>query len=374
MKTAALKQIFVMALLDRATQQARVRAPTTLFAAALLAFLVAVPAMAGQNQTVTTAIAGQFTGADRTARLIAGAKREGIVSVYSSTAVEDMAPLVAAFERKYGVRVRVWRGASSDILQRSLTEARAGHHDVDIIETATPEMEALNREGLFETVRSPVFAELMPQAVAPGRPWVASRLIIFNLGYNTNLVRSADLPKSYEDLLQPKWKGRLGIEATDSYWFMTLVSAMGEEKGLKFFRDLVAANGPSARRGHTLLTNLVVSGEVPLALNVYRHEVMELKAAGAPIELLYLPPAIAFQAAIAATKRAPHPHAALLFTDFLLGEGQKIWADKERTPTNLKYQRLPPDLKLTFVDTPKFVNESAKWERLYREILTTRTR
>src|SRR5688500_6039395 len=129
--------------------------------------------LAATAPPVTTAIAAQYAGADRTARLIAGAKREGVVSVYSSTAVEDMAPLAAAFERKYGVRVRVWRGASSDILQRSLTEARAGHYDVDIIETATPEMEALNREGLFETVHSPIFAELMPQAVLPGRPWVA---------------------------------------------------------------------------------------------------------------------------------------------------------------------------------------------------------
>jgi iron(III) transport system substrate-binding protein len=117
---------------------------------------------------------------------------------------------------------------------------------------------------------------------------------------------------------------------------------------------------------------MVVSGEVPLALNVYRHEVSELKEAGAPIDMHYLQPAIAFQAAIAATRRAPHPHAAILFADFFLTDGQKILADNRRTPTNLKYQVLPQELRLSFIDTIRFVNESAKWERLYREILAGR--
>jgi iron(III) transport system substrate-binding protein len=336
------------------------------------ALLLTCSAAGAAGQPVTMAATGQLAGANREARLIAGAKREGEVSVYSSTAVEDMTPLVAAFERKYGVRVRVWRGASSDILQRSLTEARAGRHDVDVIETATPEMESLGRENLFELVRSPVFSELMPQSYIANRPWVASRLIIFNVGFNTNLVRRADLPRTYQDLLHPRWKSKLGIESTDTYWFMTLVSLMGEESGVKFFRDLVRTNGLSIRRGHTLLTNLVVSGEVPLALNVYRHEVSELKADGAPIDMHYLTPVIAFQAGIAATKRAPHPHAAMLFVDFFLTDGQKILADNQRTPTNLQYQLLPQELRLNFVDTTRYVNESAKWERLYREILTGR--
>jgi iron(III) transport system substrate-binding protein len=87
-----------------------------------------------------------------------------------------------------------------------------------------------------------------------------------------------------------------------------------------------------------------------------------------------LAPNVVYPAAIAVTKRAPHPHAAMLFQDFLLTDGQKIWADLQRTPTNLKYQRLPPGLKLTFVDTTRFLNESAKWEALYRSVLTTRPR
>lgn len=336
-----------------------------------VALILAMPTTT-HAQAVTTAMTGALTGPDRTARLIAGAKKEGTLTLYSSTAVEDMTPLTSAFEKKYGVRVRVWRGASGDILQRALTEARGNRNDVDVIETATAEMEALTREGLFQAVNSPVFADLMKEARPANTPWVGSRLIIYNAAYNTNLVRKADAPKRYEDLLDPKWKGKIGIESTDSNWFMTLVTTLGEEKGLKLFRDVAAKNGLSVRKGHTLLTSLVISGEVPLAWNVYRHEVVAMKLAGAPIEELTLSPNIAQMAAAGVMKRAPHPYAAMLFTDFLLSDGQKIWADMQRVPTNLKYQKLPPGLALTFIDAPRFVRENAKWERLYREVVTRR--
>jgi len=323
-------------------------------------------------QPATTAVTGAFAGADRSERLITGARREGSLTVYSSTAVADMTLLTDAFERAYGVKVNVWRGTSSDILQRSLTEARAGRNDVDVIETGTAEMEALHREGLLQEFRSPVFAELMPQAVAPDRPWVASRVSIYNLAYNTNLVRPADLPKSYADLADPKWRGKLGIESSDANWFMELATVLGEEEAVALFRDIVANNRASVRRGHLLLTNLVASGEIPLAINVYAHEVEGLRRVGAPIDELFLAPAIAQFAGIAPLKRAPHPFAAILFTDFLLTEGQRIWAEMERTPTNLKYQRLPPGVELNVVDDVKFVDESQKWERLFREILAGR--
>ncbi len=346
----------------------RHRAPRAVLSLFFLSLFV-VPSF---GQALTTAETGQFTGLDRDERLIAGAKAEGTLTVYSSTSVDDMTPLVRAFEERYGIEVEVWRAASSDILQRSLTEARANHNAVDVIETATAEMEALNREGLFQEISSPVFSELMPQAVVPGRPWVGSRIIIYNAAYNTNLVRAADLPHSYEDLLDPKWRGKLGIEATDSNWFMTLSTAMGEENTAALFRNIVATNGFSVRRGHTLLTNMVVSGEVPFALNVYTHEVAEMKRRGAPIEALFLSPSIAQLAGIAVMKAAPHPHAAVLFSDFVLTEGQRIWAEMSRTPTNLRYQDLPEGLELHIVDEMRFIDENQKWEEIYGNVLSAR--
>ena len=338
-------------------------------ACALLAAMAL--AWSAPAQAAGTADAARLAGSDR-ARLIAGAKAEGAVSVYSSATIEDMALVVDAFEARYGVRVAVWRGGSAEILQRTITEARAGRHAVDVIEIPGSELEAINRERLLQEVSLPVFAELMPQAVMPGRPWVATRLIVFALAYNTNLVRPADVPKSYRDLLDPKWRGKIGIEATDFNWFMSLTDAMGGEAGVQLFRDIGMSNGYSVRVGHTLLGNLVISGEVPLALNLYRHFLEPAKRDGAPIDYVYLPPAMAVPSAAAVTRNAPHPYAAVLFLEFLLSDGQRILSEHDTVPTNLRYQELPEGLDLTFLDVSKYVDESAKWRAAFREVFTGR--
>jgi iron(III) transport system substrate-binding protein len=309
-----------------------------------------------------------LTGPDRTARLVAGAKREGSLTLYTSAILEHMSDVTAAFEKKYGVHVVIWRGGSEEILQRTATEARGGRYEVDVIETAAPQSEAINREKLTRIVDTPVAADIIPGAMVPGKPWIPSRLIVFTGAYNTNLIKPADLPKTYEDLLAPKWKGKLGIEADDNNWLMAMSGAMGEEKALKLFRDIVAKNGVSVRKGHTLMANLVASGEVPVALTIYHHEVEPLAKAGAPIGELNLQPEIAFTAAASVATRAPHPYVAVLFLDFLLTDGQAILAAHGNLSTNVKYQQLPKDWKLSFMDVPAYMDQTPKWVRLYREI------
>jgi iron(III) transport system substrate-binding protein len=211
-----------------------------------------------------------YQGADRAQRLAEGARREGSrFNLYTSLTTEDMAALNSAFEAKYGVKVQMWRASSDSVLQRVLAEAKAGRDDVDIIETNAPPLETLHREGLLQEVRSPEQGALIAAALPAHREWVGSRLNVFVQAYNTRLVQKAELPKSYADLLDARWKGRLAIEAGDEDWFAGVVSALGEADGLRLFRELVATNGVSVRRGHTLLTNLVASGEVALALTVY---------------------------------------------------------------------------------------------------------
>jgi iron(III) transport system substrate-binding protein len=315
-----------------------------------------------------------LTGPDRTARLIAGARREGALTLYTSAILEHMTAVTDAFEKKYAVHVGIWRSGSEEILQRTVTEARGGHYEVDVIETASPQSEAINREKLTRLVDTPVAADIMPGAMEKGKPWIPSRLIIFTGAYNTKLIKRADLPRSYEDLLDPRWKGKLGIEADDNNWLMAEAGAMGEDKALKLFRDIVVRNGVSLRKGHTLMANLVVSGEVPVALTIYHHEVEPLKAAGAPIEELNLSPVIAFTAAASVANRAPHPYAAVLFLDFLLTDGQTILAGHGNLPTNVKYQTLPKEGKLSFMDVPKYMDETAKWTRAYRDIFVRQAR
>jgi len=303
---------------------------------------------------------------DRTQKLIDGAKKEGTVTLYSSAVVSDSNAIIAAFEKKYDVKVQLWRGSSEDILRRAITEHRGGRDDVDVAETAGTEMEGLSREQLLQQIASPVFADLIPQAVVPQRPWVTSRLSIFTAAFNTALVKPTDVPMRYADLADPKWKGKLGIEADDGNWLMSVAGALGEDKTAALFRNIVATNGISVRKGHTLLSNLVVAGEVPLALTVYGYRVNELKAKGAPIDGVVIPPAVALPTGIAVFARAPHPHAAALFMDFFLSDGQRILAERGNVPTNRTVREPPPGL--TLVDVAQFLDQGEKWTKLFKEI------
>jgi iron(III) transport system substrate-binding protein len=342
---------------------------------AVFALALVLPAARVGAQTLTTAETSRFAGPDRIQRLIAGAQKEGSLTLYSSAQVAVMTAVGNAFQRKYGVKVNLWRGSSEQIFQRVQTEARAGRDLVDVMETAGPTMQAGDRAGLLQDIATPLTAELMPEAYVPGRPWIASRLSVFVVAYNTNLVRRADVPQSYEGLLDPKWRGKLSIEADDNNWLMTAMGALGEERGLKLLRDIVAKNGISVRKGHSLMANLVVSGEVPVALTAYVDEVDTLKKAGAPIDYAFAAPTVAMPTALGVFRRAPHPHAAVLFADFLLSEeGQRILAAHSMVPTNLKVQRLPENVKLVFMDVRKYLDENGKWMRLYREIFVTQPR
>jgi ABC-type Fe3+ transport system substrate-binding protein len=327
--------------------------------------VVASFALAASAHAQAMADIAHYSGADRTQRLIDGAKKEGVVSLYSSAVVADSNAIIDAFSKKYGVPVRLWRGSSEDILRRAVTEARGGRYDVDVAETAGSEMEGLDREKLLAEISSPVFSQLVPQAVVPHRGWVTDRLSIFTAAYNTTVIHPDEVPKSYEDLADPKWKGKLGIEADDANWFMAIAGLMGEAKALALFRKIVATNGMSLRKGHTLLANLVVAGEVPLGLTVYGYRVTELKRRAAPIDGVILPPGLALPTGIAALKKAPHPNAALLFMDFYLTDGQRILAERGNVPTNRTVQELPPGL--TFVNVAQFLDQEDKWTKLFKQ-------
>jgi len=313
-----------------------------------------------------------YQGADRSQKILEGAKKEGTLTIYTSATVDDMTTLTIAFTKKYGIKTQVWRASSENIIQRSATEARGGRFDVDVFETDGVAMEAVYREKLLQEVRSPLLADLMPEAIRPHKEWIGDRVQIFTAAYNTRLVKKDDLPKSYDDLTNPKWKGKLGIEAGDYDWFSAVVSELGEEKGLKLFREIAAKNGLSIRKGHTLIANLVVSGEVPLALTTYLYKALQLKNDGAPIDYLVLPPQIARAQGTGMARKAPHPHAAVLFMDFLLSDAQEILAKRDFIPTNMKVKPLPASMPLKFVDPATLLDQNDKWEKLYKDIITAR--
>jgi len=223
-------------------------------------------------------------------------------------------------------------------------------------------------------VKSPYLADLIPEAVAPHRQWVAVYLSLFVQAYNTNLVQKDSLPKAYQDLLRPEWKGRLGIEAEDYDWFAQVVLGLGEAQGLKLFRDIVATNGLSVRKGHTLLANLVAAGEVPLALTVYGFSAEQLKQKGAPLDWFIIPPLIARPTAAGVARNAPHPHAAVLFYDFLIGEAQPLLASRNFVSPSKKIDSPFTKGPLQLIDSAEMLDQSQKWQDLYQKTIIAPSR
>jgi iron(III) transport system substrate-binding protein len=331
---------------------------------------IATAASAAPSDPAAVSAVAQYSGADRTQRLIDGAKKEGELTLYSSLTAEDLTDLNGAFEKKYGVKVKLWRAASDTILQRTLTEAKANRFDVDAIDVSTPMLEALHREKLLVAINSPYLADMIPQAVPKHHEWVGSRLNVFVHAYNTKLIKKEDLPKTYEDLLDPKWKGKLSIEGTDEDWFATLVSNMGEKKGLQLFRDIKAANGLSVRKGHTLLTQMVASGEAPFALTVYNFTADQLKQKGAPLDWYVMSPVVARANGLGISRRAPHPNAAILYYDFILSEeGQQILLRRGFLPSSTKIQTPFSKMAIKVVDPAQMLDDGDKWTRLYDQIV-----
>jgi iron(III) transport system substrate-binding protein len=346
---------------------------TRLLAAA--AGALALPALRAQPARANLAELAQYGGADREQRLAEGARKEGPLNIYTSAQTDDIGALVAGFEKRYGIKSSVWRAGSEKVLQRAVTEARGNRFTVDVLETNGPELESMHREKILQPVRSPHLAHVMPQAIRPHGDWVGTRLNVFVQAYNTKLVKKEELPKTWEDLLHARWKGRLGIEAEDQDWLAGVIADIGEARGVKLFKDIVAANGVSVRKGHTLLTQLVVSGEIPLALTVYNYKAQQLKEKGAPIDWFSVGTPIARPNGVGVARQAPNPHAAVLFYDYEISEeGQRILAGRDFVPTNTRVETPFGKTAMKFVDPQMMLDESQKWTRLYEELFAAKAR
>jgi iron(III) transport system substrate-binding protein len=304
---------------------------------------------------------------------VAAAKKEGALTLYTTIAEKDLPTLIKPFESKYGVKVTVWRAGTSNVLQRALQETSAKKYDVDVIHIGSPEMEALAREQVLLPITSPVQNDLQPGSVPAHRQWAATLLSVWVQAYNTKLVNKASLPRTYRDLLDPKWKGKLGVEGKDEDWFASVVDVMGGgETGLKFFRDLVATNGLSVRQGHTLLNNLVISGEVPLALNIYNYMPEQARKKGAPIDWFAIEPAIARSNGVGVARHAPHPNAARLFYDYLLGDAQQYFVSMDYVPSNTKVTSPLKGIRIVQANPGRSLDESDKWTGLFQATVVRR--
>ncbi len=330
--------------------------------------LLAAPALLAQDPAARNRDFYLYKGADREAKLLEGARKEGQVSIYTSLNTRDSGPITQAFEKKYGVKPLLWRSSSEKVLQRAVTEARAGRFLCDVLETNGPEMEALYREKLLAEFVSPYFKDLPPAAFPKHRHYVADRFNFFVIGYNTKAIKPEDAPNSYLDLLNPRFAGKVGLEAGDTDWFAAVVKFMGEEKGMDFFRKL-AATKPQMRSGHTLMAELLSSGEVPLAATIYNHNVEKMALRGAPVKWKALTPTFGRPNAVGVTAHAPNPHAALLFADFMLSpQGQTLIKEVNRVPASRAVDTPLNKFPFEMIDPVITLDEADKWEKLWSEL------
>lgn len=339
-----------------------------LAAAALAGMALVLPAAALAQPAEPHRALLLYKGADRDRKLLEKARQEGTVSVYTSLAPTEAQPLVEAFEAKYGIKVQMWRGLSDGVVQRTLTEARGRRHAVDVIETNGPEMESLAREQVLTEFHSPHLEDIPPSVIPRHRQWMPDRLNFFVVAYNPRKVRAEDLPRTYEGFLDPKWKGRIALEATDAEWMGGIVRAWGEPRGMEFFRRL-AEMKPDMRKGHILLVQLIAAGEVDVGLTSYYANAASAKRRGAAVEWAPIEPVIARPQGIGIARNAPHPNAALLFADFMLSpQAQGMLASQGRLPISRAVKTDVSAVTYVMSDPAVILDENDKWQQLWDKL------
>ena len=299
----------------------------------------------------------------------AGGERE--VVWYTAMNTPDSAPLRKRFLEKYpDVNLTILRQPGEKIRTRILTELRAGKFFWDVVSFNHLDMDALAQEGLLAVYASPeTRSGFSGGAVDPEGRWAAIYVRQYVIGYNTRSVPQADAPKSWENLLAPRWKEKFAMDESDVEWYAAMLDYLGAEKGSAFMRSLARQN-PQFRRGHSLLAKLLIAGDFPLAL-VHAAEMDEARRAGAPVDWVRtLDPVITSPSQVAVSAKAPHPNAARLFVDLLLSaEGQALIRDRGRVPARNDLARGPAQvpLKLHYVN-PRLAREADRHENEFREI------
>lgn len=316
--------------------------------------LVCTEATLGQENTASQRLGPVLSrvGPEREKALVEGARKEGQVVFYASTEIEVSQRIAALFEKKYPfIKVTVTRIGSEKMATRLIAEAQAKQVRADVVHQSGFDFYGVLQKGVFESYNSPERAAFPPQFKDEKGYWVIDSATLNVFGYNTRLVEPANLPKSFRDLTDPKWKDRLLMDENESKWMAGMISAKGEAETMDLLRKL-ASQGIQFRTGHSLIQALVAAGERPATVVAFANGVERLKKTGAPIDWVALEPLIGLTFGFGLVKNGPHPNAAKLFIDFLLSqEGQQAYAaaDYYSARKDVKspiMKQVPPSLKV----------------------------
>jgi ABC-type Fe3+ transport system substrate-binding protein len=306
---------------------------------------------AASAQALTTEEILNYQGPDRQQVLEAGARREGTVFIYSGMIVNQLLrPLTEAFEKKYPfIKTRYWRGDSNQVLVKVLSEMQANALEADIVEGSG--IGAANGLKIVLPFTSPMFDALPKQDIAPDRTWAATRFRYIGLGYNTNYVSKEAAPKSYDDLLDPRWKGKMawhaGSDASGALvTIATLLATWGEQRTQAYLAKLAGQDIAPLAVSNRQVVDQVILGEYWIGLGISAHHPIISAGRGAPSATVLFDPIPSLNDSIQVLKGTRHPHAAMLFVDFILSaEAQRMMQAAEYFPSNPNVD-LSPSLKM----------------------------
>jgi iron(III) transport system substrate-binding protein len=317
-----------------------------------------------------------LTGTQRTQKLLADAKKQGgVLDLYTSNT--DIQDLVDGFKKAYpGIKVNAFRANSETVLQRALQENQANKPQNDVIDTNDLELRALDSQKLLHPYDGPAKAGLRDTAKGLGG-WTAERFNAFVVGWNTSLVPPGQEPKSFTELAEPKWKGKLSVEIGDWDWYASMYTYLTEEKGMSkaaadsFFKKLVS--NVKVTKGHTVQGELLSAGQFSVALSVYSHTVDKAAKLGAPVAWRpAVDPVILRPNGVGLMAHPRHAAAALLWTDWVLSDGQKIIAKSLRIPAAKSvpgYKDPIPAGTTTYSLSKTAETDTKKWNADYDALL-----
>jgi ABC-type Fe3+ transport system substrate-binding protein len=329
------------------------------------------------------AVVGLFpvpaTAADQA--LIDAAKKEGQLTWYTTQIINQLArPAAEAFEKKYGIKVNYVRADSNEVSLRLLNEGKAGRMQADVFD-GTGAAAGLKKEGLVAKWVPDNAKRLPSQYVDQEGYWVATNLYVLTPGYNTELVKKGSEPRTFQDLLDPKWRGKIvwnsGSTSSGAPGFIAVIlNEMGEERGKAYLRELAKQNIAGLAVAARQVLDQVIAGEYAIALNIFNNHAVISAEKGAPSAWIPMEPALAVLSCLSLTKDAPRPNAGKLFMEFLISEeGQRLYRDAGYLPVDPAVPPEDPSLRpdtgnfRAIFKTPEELYESLpKWTALFREI------
>lgn len=309
-------------------------------------------------------------------KIIQAARKEGEIVWYTTMSADQSTSFMARFQQKYPfLKPSIIRLGGNALLSRILTEAKAGKTFFDVVHGTGEIVLPLMDMNLLAPYASPE-RKIIPDDLKDKQGyWTSVYVNSVVLGYNTQLTKGQPLPRTYEDLLQPRWKGRkISIDSTYVTFLQGLMSAWGKEKALDYLKKL-ADQEPVVMRGSTVRVQLAAAGEFPLVI-AYANIIQNITEKGAPIDWLPLEPAVISVNTVMAGAKASHPNAAKLFIDFTLSkDGQeKLW-DFQRIPSRSDVEPKPARLfrgYKRYVVHPEETRNLDETAKVYSQILKTR--